>query len=79
MSAACAKLGLELVTGVEVSLRDNEFPRVRDGVTKARNVHVLAYFCPWTPSIRSSASWPPSATTATVATTTGDRAPGEGL
>jgi predicted metal-dependent phosphoesterase TrpH len=46
MSAACASFGLELVTGVEVSLRDTEFPRVRDGVTKARNVHVLAYFLP---------------------------------
>ncbi len=46
MSAACEKLGLEMVTGVEVSLRDTEFPRVRDGVTKARNVHVLAYFLP---------------------------------
>jgi 3',5'-nucleoside bisphosphate phosphatase len=46
MSAACAKLGLELVTGVEVSLRDTEFPRMRDGVTKPRNVHVLAYFLP---------------------------------
>ena len=34
------------MTGVEVSLRDNEFPRVRDGVTKPRNVHVLAYFLP---------------------------------
>ena len=39
-------LGLELVTGVEVSLRDTEFPRARDGVTKPRNVHVLAYFLP---------------------------------
>jgi predicted metal-dependent phosphoesterase TrpH len=46
MSTACSKLGLELVTGVEVSLRDTEFPSVRDGVTKARNVHVLAYFLP---------------------------------
>lgn len=46
MSAACEKLGLDLVTGVEVSLRDTEFPRVRDGVTKPRNVHVLAYFLP---------------------------------
>jgi predicted metal-dependent phosphoesterase TrpH len=46
MSAACSKFGLELVTGVEVSLRDTQFPRVRDGVTKARNVHVLAYFLP---------------------------------
>jgi hypothetical protein len=46
MSGACERLGLELVTGVEVSLRDTEFPRVRDGVTRARNVHVLAYFLP---------------------------------
>jgi predicted metal-dependent phosphoesterase TrpH len=46
MSEACTRLGLELVTGVEVSLRDTQFPRVRDGVTKARNVHVLAYFLP---------------------------------
>jgi predicted metal-dependent phosphoesterase TrpH len=46
MSAACARLGLESVTGVEVSLRDTEFPRVRDGVTTPRNVHVLAYFLP---------------------------------
>jgi len=46
MSAACEGLGLELVTGVEVSLRDTQFPRVRDGVTKPRNVHVLAYFLP---------------------------------
>lgn len=46
MSSACATFGLELVNGVEVSLRDTEFPRVRDGVTKPRNVHVLAYFLP---------------------------------
>jgi 3',5'-nucleoside bisphosphate phosphatase len=46
MAKACERLGLELVTGVEVSLRDTQFPRVRDGVTKARNVHVLAYFLP---------------------------------
>ncbi len=46
MAAACAALGMEMVTGVEVSLRDTEFPRVRDGVTKPRNVHVLAYFLP---------------------------------
>jgi predicted metal-dependent phosphoesterase TrpH len=49
MSDACSKLGLELVTGVEVSLRDLEFPRVHDGITKARNVHVLAYFLPMDP------------------------------
>jgi predicted metal-dependent phosphoesterase TrpH len=46
MSAACEHFGLELVPGVEVSLRDTEFPRVREGVTKPRNVHVLAYFLP---------------------------------
>ena len=46
MAGACERLGLELVTGVEVSLRDTEFPRARDGVTKPRNVHVLAYFLP---------------------------------
>lgn len=49
MAAACSNLGLELVTGVEVSLRDAEFPRERDSVTKARNVHVLAYFLPLDP------------------------------
>jgi len=49
MSVACSKLGLELVSGVEVSLRDTAFPRVRDGVTRARNVHVLAYFLPMEP------------------------------
>jgi predicted metal-dependent phosphoesterase TrpH len=37
------------VTGVEVSLRDTQFPKVRDGVTKPRNVHVLAYFLPMDP------------------------------
>jgi predicted metal-dependent phosphoesterase TrpH len=46
MAAACERLGLELVNGVEVSLRDTEFPRVRDGVTQPRSVHVLAYFLP---------------------------------
>jgi predicted metal-dependent phosphoesterase TrpH len=45
MAAACERLGLELVNGVEVSLRDDEWPR--DG--KARNVHVLAYFLPQDP------------------------------
>jgi 3',5'-nucleoside bisphosphate phosphatase len=49
MSSACATLGLELVTGVEVSLRDTEFPRELDGVKKPRNVHVLAYFLPLDP------------------------------
>ena len=46
MARACALEGIEHVAGVEVSLRDNEFPIVRNGVTQARNVHVLAYFLP---------------------------------
>jgi predicted metal-dependent phosphoesterase TrpH len=46
MAGACAALGLELVNGVEVSLRDLEFPRISGGVTRPRNVHVLAYFLP---------------------------------
>lgn len=47
MRDACAQLGIEHVSGVEVSLRDNEFPiRRSDGSTGARNVHVLAYFLP---------------------------------
>jgi predicted metal-dependent phosphoesterase TrpH len=46
MASACDGLGLELVDGVEVSLRDDEFPRLSEGQTKARNVHVLAYFLP---------------------------------
>jgi 3',5'-nucleoside bisphosphate phosphatase len=49
MSTACTNLGLELVNGVEVSLRDTEFPRVHDGQAKPRNVHVLAYFLPLDP------------------------------
>jgi len=49
MAGACERFGLELVTGVEVSLRDTQFPRSRDGVTKPRNVHVLAYFLPLDP------------------------------
>jgi predicted metal-dependent phosphoesterase TrpH len=47
MSNACERLGIELVSGVEVSLRDNEFPKRRpDGSIGARNVHVLGYFLP---------------------------------
>ncbi len=47
MAAACARLDLEYVTGVEVSLRDNYFPKVqRDGSVGPRNIHVLAYFVP---------------------------------
>ncbi len=46
MARACARHGVEHVSGVEVSLRDNEFPMQRDGQTVPRNVHVLAYFLP---------------------------------
>ncbi|MHB2029075.1 MAG: PHP domain-containing protein [Acidimicrobiales bacterium] len=46
MKSSCDQLGLELVAGVEVSLRDNDFPTQRDGQRMARNVHVLAYFLP---------------------------------
>lgn len=49
MQAACARLGVEHVGGVEVSLRDNAFPQSRDGHDRARNVHVLAYFPPLAP------------------------------
>ncbi len=51
MAAACTSLGLELITGLEVSLRDSEFPKLRpDGSTGPRSVHVLAYFAPLDPS-----------------------------
>jgi predicted metal-dependent phosphoesterase TrpH len=46
MAAATSEFGIELVPGVEVSLRDNEFPIERDGRKIARSVHVLAYFLP---------------------------------
>ena len=46
MASACAHYGIELVAGVEVSLRDNEFPMERGGTIVPRNVHVLAYFLP---------------------------------
>jgi len=46
MKAAAHSLGIELVPGVEVSLRDNQFPMQRDGRSVPRNVHVLAYFLP---------------------------------
>jgi hypothetical protein len=49
MAAACERLGLELVNGVEVSLRDDQNPRTSDGEEKPRNVHVLAYFLPQDP------------------------------
>jgi predicted metal-dependent phosphoesterase TrpH len=51
MSEACERFGIELVSGVEVSLRDNEFPKSRpDGSVGPRNVHVLAYFVPLDPA-----------------------------
>ena len=46
MDEACAALGIELVPGVEVSLRDTQFLKRRDGVEVPRNIHVLAYFLP---------------------------------
>lgn len=46
MAAATSEYGVELVTGVEVSLRDHAFPIERDGRKIARSVHVLAYFLP---------------------------------
>ncbi len=51
MALACAAEGVDYVVGVEVSLRDNEFPKVRAGTPPApRNVHVLAYFVPTDPA-----------------------------
>jgi predicted metal-dependent phosphoesterase TrpH len=51
MAGACARHGIELVTGTEISLRDNAFARVRpDGGEDLRNVHVLAYFVPLDPA-----------------------------
>ncbi len=50
MALACAAEGIDYVVGVEVSLRDNEFPkRHHDGTVGPRNVHVLAYFVPTDP------------------------------
>jgi hypothetical protein len=51
MAAACADLELELVNGVEVSLRDDAHQRAdRDGVLGPINIHLLAYFCPVDPA-----------------------------
>jgi 3',5'-nucleoside bisphosphate phosphatase len=50
MSEATRHHGIELVPGVEVSLRDNEFPMTRGGHIVPRNVHVLAYFLPMDPT-----------------------------
>ena len=50
MAQACERLGIEQVTGVEVSLRENEFPTSRDGQRTPRNVHMLGYFLPLDPT-----------------------------
>jgi len=42
MATACADEGIRLIPGVELSLKDPEFPKNGDG----RSVHVLAYFLP---------------------------------
>lgn len=49
MAGACAGHGIELVTGVEVSVRENEFPTTRDGHSAPRSVHLLGYFLPLDP------------------------------
>ncbi|MDE3009007.1 MAG: PHP domain-containing protein [Acidobacteriota bacterium] len=46
MKLACDEVGVELVSGLEVSLRDNEFPLDHGAHEGARNVHLLAYFVP---------------------------------
>ena len=50
MLTSCAELGIELIPGVEVSLRDNEIPKVGRQHGSPRNVHVLAYFLPLEPT-----------------------------
>ena len=51
MKAACDRLGLELIPGFEVSLRDDQFMKtLADGTQKPRSVHVLAYFVPLDPT-----------------------------
>ena len=49
MQVATSEFGIELVPGVEVSLRDNEFPMTRDARRVPRSVHLLAYFLPLSP------------------------------
>ncbi|HTB09685.1 MAG TPA: PHP domain-containing protein [Acidimicrobiales bacterium] len=49
MELATSEYGIELVAGVEVSLRDDEFPMNRGERTAPRSVHMLAYFLPLTP------------------------------
>jgi predicted metal-dependent phosphoesterase TrpH len=48
MEGATSQYGIELVPGVEVSLRDNEFPMTRADRQAPRSVHLLAYFLPLT-------------------------------
>jgi hypothetical protein len=50
MDVAATSYGIEIVPGVEVSLRDNEFPMIRGDREVPRNVHVLAYYLPMTPA-----------------------------
>ncbi len=50
MAKACAEFGVELVDGVEISLLDSAIPKIRNGQSVPRNVHVLAYFVPLDPS-----------------------------
>lgn len=51
MAAACDRHGVELVAGVEVSLRDTTVTRRdADGNEHPINVHVLAYFAPMDPA-----------------------------
>ena len=50
MDVAATSFGIEIVPGVEVSLRDNEFPMIRGDREVPRNVHVLAYYLPMTPA-----------------------------
>jgi hypothetical protein len=52
MKAACAAVGVELVPGVEISLRDNEATKLREdgSVEQGVSVHVLAYFVPTDPA-----------------------------
>lgn len=51
MAAACADEGVELVPGVEVSLRDLAVTRPNDmGEEQPINIHLLAYFVPLDPA-----------------------------
>ncbi len=51
MAEACARLDLELVPGVEISLLDPAFPRRGpDGDETPRAIHVLAYYLPLEPA-----------------------------